>query len=379
MKTRIKLIQLIHGFPTGGAENLVKQYCQLFDEENIDLIILALHNHHSIFDKELEKSRLKIIYVDDVIDRHFDSFPDIVKKVMHRLFRKALVRSYIRNIRPDVIHYHLPLSEYIKKAKPNKGTKIFLTVHSEPKSLWNDKTERRKDKSATCWLIKNYSFKFIALHEKMREEINEMFGVDDTLVLNNGVQYDRFLVKESKDIIKKRLLIPENTVVIGHIGRFVAVKNHKFIVNIFDEFLRMHPNSILLFVGVGELQEEIKKMVDEKGLSGKVKFLGVRSDIPEILHIIDVILFPSVYEGMPVSLIEAQVSRTPCLVSDSITQEVKISNLLFFESLEQTAKIWAEKLDKILEMEIYPEVDNDNWDLCKSVRMLEEFYGESMQ
>lgn len=371
---RTKVVQLIHGFSTGGAESLVKQYCILFNKERINLLVIALHNHHSVFDQELAQNQIKVIYIDDIIDDTFRIFPGIVKKAMHRVFRKILVKKYTREFSPDVIHYHLLLSEYVKYINPSKETKVFLTIHSAPEKVWAKNSVRQKDKRAVEWLIKNKKMHLIALHEQMRKQVNALFNVNDTVVIRNGVIINRFVVSQSREELRNAVGVKKNSIVIGHIGRFIEVKNHKFLIDVFENYLKYNPETELVLVGVGELQSSIKSMVDNKGLSERTHFLGMRSDIPELLHMMDVIVFPSLYEGLPVTLIEAQVAKVPCLVSDNVTKEVKISNIIHFLSIERSADDWAREIDQILHSKEESIVDTREWDLHKIVNQIEDIY-----
>ena len=371
---RTKVVQLIHGFSTGGAESLVKQYCILFNKERINLLVIALHNHHSVFDQELAQNQIKVIYIDDIIDDTFRIFPGIVKKAMHRVFRKILVKKYTREFSPDVIHYHLLLSEYVKYINPSMETKVFLTIHSAPEKVWAKNSVRQKDKRAVEWLIKNKKMHLIALHEQMRKQVNALFNVNDTVVIRNGVIINRFVVSQSREELRNAVGVKKNSIVIGHIGRFIEVKNHKFLIDVFENYLKYNPETELVLVGVGELQSSIKSMVDNKGLSERTHFLGMRSDIPELLHMMDVIVFPSLYEGLPVTLIEAQVAKVPCLVSDNVTKEVKISNIIHFLSIERSADDWAREIDQILHSKEESIVDTREWDLHKIVNQIEDIY-----
>lgn len=371
---KVKVIQLIHGFTTGGAENLVKQYCLLFDKDKIELLVLALHNHHSIFDRELAENGIRVVYIDDIIDKRFCALPTAVQKVMHRVYRKSLVKRSIENFSPDVIHYHILLSEYVKYANPSTDTKIYLTIHSAPKKLWTEKRDRQKDRKATEWLIEKKNFRFISLHEEMRREMNEMFGVDDTIVVKNGVMIERFTVNTPKEKLKEELGIPKSAAVIGHIGRFIEVKNHRFLLDVFERYLEINEAAVLLLIGVGALKDDIEKLAKEKKMKDKVYFLGARSDVPKLLHIMDAMVFPSLYEGLPVTLIEAQTAGVPCLVSNRVTEEARISNILFFESLDHSADAWSKRLDEIIQNIPKLIVNTKDWDLKNIVRELEELY-----
>lgn len=129
--------------------------------------------------------------------------------------------------------------------------------------------------------------------------------------------------------------------VYGHIGRFSSQKNHAFLIDVFKEICINQPNSILLLVGSGELETEIRMKVKNLNLEDKVLFLGVRKDIPQLLSLMDVFVFPSLYEGMPNTVVEAQATGLHCIISDSITKQANFTGLVKYVSLTENAKKWA--------------------------------------
>ena len=133
----------------------------------------------------------------------------------------------------------------------------------------------------------------------------------------------------------------EDKLVIGHIGRLNHQKNHKFLLDVFAKIKEKEDKAVLVLVGKGELENEIKAKVDDLGLSNSVIFTGVRSDIPALLSAMDVFVFPSFYEGMPNTVIEAQATGLPCIIADTITREADITGLVRYMSLDETADEWA--------------------------------------
>ena len=129
--------------------------------------------------------------------------------------------------------------------------------------------------------------------------------------------------------------------VYGHIGRFSNQKNHAFLIDIFKEICIEQPNSILLLIGSGELEPEIRNKVNNLHLKDKVIFLGVRKDIPQLLSLMDVFIFPSLYEGMPNTVIEAQATGLHCIISSTITQQANFTGLVKYVSLSNSASVWA--------------------------------------
>lgn len=162
-------------------------------------------------------------------------------------------------------------------------------------------------------------------------------------ILNNGIDTDIFSYSDKSRAESRKSLGLDDEFTLIHVGRFVGVKNHDFLIDVFEQVAKAHPNSKLVLVGVGDLEEKIRTKVQKKGLSDKVLFLGARKDIPALLSAADVLVFPSFYEGMPNAVIEAQALSLQCIVSDKITAECRITDLVEFLPLGN-AKQWAEKI-----------------------------------
>ena len=149
--------------------------------------------------------------------------------------------------------------------------------------------------------------------------------------------------EKSRNSLRKELSL-ENKFVIGHVGRFQRQKNHKFLIDVFGGVLKQKENAHLVLVGGnGELLEETKAYVTDSGLEDNVTFLGNRNDVNQLLSAFDMVVFPSLYEGMPNVVIEAQAAGLPCLISDTITPDADITGLVKYYPLEKTAKEWAEE------------------------------------
>ena len=159
-------------------------------------------------------------------------------------------------------------------------------------------------------------------------------------ILHNAIPYEDFIFNQDiRNKMRKDLNI-EDKLVIGHIGRFDEQKNHKFLVDIFEKIKEENKNAILLLVGKGNLENEIKKQVEELNLNDSVIFLGIRKDIPQLLMAMDIFVFPSLYEGMPNTVIEAQATGLKCIISDIITKEANITGLVNYVSINNTASEW---------------------------------------
>ena len=166
----------------------------------------------------------------------------------------------------------------------------------------------------------------------------------NVMIINNGIDISKFSFDiRIRELYRKQMGI-ENKHVLLHVGRFSEVKNHIFLLNLMMKFMNRHMDFILFFVGEGELINSIKQKVYSMGLSDCVYFLGQRKDISALMQMADIFLLPSFHERFPVTIVEAQAASLPCVVSDSITKEVKITDLVHFVSLREPEEVWIDTI-----------------------------------
>jgi len=163
-------------------------------------------------------------------------------------------------------------------------------------------------------------------------------------VILNGIDSSLFVYNEKiRNEVRKEMGI-EDKFVIGHVGRFVNQKNHTFLLDIFAEVAKRREDAVLVLIGIGELMDAMKQKADNLGIANKVIFAGFRDDRNKIMQAMDSFLFPSIYEGLSVVLVEAQASGMPVFASDSTTTETQYSPYMKFLSLHQPASEWAEEI-----------------------------------
>jgi len=207
-----------------------------------------------------------------------------------------------------------------------------------------------------------------------------LFGNKKFTVLNNAINVDRFLYNKEIQLQIKKELHLENDLVFGHVGRFNKVKNHIFLVEIFEKLRVKITNARLVLVGDGDLKEEIQLAVMNKGLQNEVVFLGERNDVPNLLQAFDFFLMPSLSEGLPVSLIEAQANGLKIFGSDQISREADITNNISFLPISEGIDIWV---NEILENLNYQKQNTKdliiaaNYDIESNTKKMESFYLES--
>lgn len=369
----IKIVHFIHGFNMGGAETLVKDYALLFNKKKIDLTILCFENHNSPWDKILKENDIRIIYINELIK--YNGNKRIIFRLINGIQRFLLVRKYIRSIKPDVIHQHLPISKYLVFANPVPKTKFVYTQHFDVSRLIEN---HRIDIWSTKKLIKKYKSKIIAINPKMQEDIRNLYTNVDCEIYNNGIDLSKFAQLSSPKEKRRELGIHENSFLIGHVGRFNVAKNHEFLIDIFSEICKIQKKAHLLLVGDGELKEQIEEKIKRYNVEQQVTILSHRTDIPELMNAMDIFVFPSITEGLPLSCIEAQVAGTVCLVSDAITKMTKVSNLIRYKSLTDGAKAWANEIVQLSKTNVeYYTIEE--WDIKNIVLKLEKMYEELVE
>ena len=204
-----------------------------------------------------------------------------------------------------------------------------------------------------------------------------MFGKHKFQIMNNAIDAKKFIYNEEVRKQKRVELGVEDKFVIGHVGRFNLQKNHEFLVKRFADFAKTNEDAILVLIGNGELQEKIKEMAKEYGIETKVKFLGLREDIPQLLQAMDLFLFPSLFEGLPVTLVEAQAAGLPCVISDMITDEIMITDQISKVSLSGNTSLWNQEIAKYRyskRKNTIEDIIEHGFDIEKNARWLEEFY-----
>ena len=197
-------------------------------------------------------------------------------------------------------------------------------------------------------------------------------------VINNGINVDKYKYSEEKHNELKKSFGMQNKIVFGHVGRFSQEKNHKFLIDLFYEIQKRMDEAILVLVGRGHLEKEIKEQVIVRGIENKVVFLGVRKDVPDLMNLFDAFIFPSLFEGFGIVGIEAQAAGLPCFFSEGIVKEAIVTKNVHVYPLELEASMWAENILK--ELEEFRRVDqckaiqNAGFDIRHTSQELEKFY-----
>lgn len=324
----IRIAQIVGKWLGGGVEAVVMNYYRHLDHDKIQFDFICDDDSTNIPYDEIEKLGGKVILI--------PPYQKVFK------YQKEL-RRVLRDGKYKIVHSHInTLSVFPLYAAKKVGVPVRI-AHSHSTT---NKKEWKKNllKQVLRPFSKKYATNYMCCSELAGRWLfgDKAYDEGKVYLLNNAIDLDKFKYdKKIGDKKRKELGIKEDTIVIGHIGRFVAQKNHNFLIDIFNQFHKKEKNSILLLAGQGPLQEEIKNKVRELGLNDSVRFLGQRNDANELYQVFDVFLLPSLYEGLPVVGVEAQASGLLCFFSDDMTKETKVLDSTVFMSLSNADDEWA--------------------------------------
>lgn len=373
-KNKTRVLYLIHGLNMGGAETIVKEYALLIDKRIYDVTVLCYHHQYdSPYEKLLKDNGIKVIFVCDYMPFYLKK--GMVFKAINHFQRYLLIKKYIHKINPDILHINLTLADMVRFARPKKNTVIFYTQHFDVSRLLQNKKEIKSIK----WLIHNYKFCMIALNDTMKRELEDLFDIHDVQVVNNGIDVRRYKTKLDKNKLRESIRIPRDCTLMIHVGRLTKIKNQEFIVNVFEALEKIDNNIFLLLIGSGEDKDKLLKLLDDKELSDNSMILSNRTDVPELLMMSDVGIFPSLSEGLGIAAIEMQMAGLQVFASTNVPKETQISNLIHFLDLQLGADKWAEKIYDVVKIQSKEKAefyDIDNWNIENNVHQIEKLYEE---
>lgn len=286
------------------------------------------------------------------------------------IFIKA-VKLFFKSHKYNTIHSHvIHLSFFFYPIAKFYGVKNI--IHHSHTTKWSDKFLSGLRNRILFFFARSFITKKLSCSDLAG---NFLFKKNYT-VINNGINTKNFKFNQEIRNQNRKELNIENKFVVSNIGRFVIQKNYPFLINIFNEIYKIDKDSILLLAGDGPLRKQIEKQVQNLNLTKSVKFLGIRRDIINIYQIIDVLVMPSLYEGLPVVGVEAQSVGVPCFFADTISKDVLICNSTQL-SLKLSAKQWAYEILKyryFVKKDETEVLKQKGFDIKENVKQLESIY-----
>lgn len=362
MKYPIRVLQVVTYMGRGGLETMLMNYYRHIDRSKVQFDFLTHREFEGDYDKEIKDLGGNVYHLSNL-------------NPLSTSYKKSLNDFFENHPEYKIVHSHLDCMAGIplKYAKLNNAPIRIAHAHN---------SNQTKDLKYPLKLFYKRNIKRNAnyLFACGDEAGKWMFNTDDFKVLNNAINAKDYTLNTNiRNNKRKEFSISDDSILVGHVGRFFPQKNHEFLIDIFNQFHKDHPNSYLMLVGEGELKSSIQDKVQSLGLEDYVIFTGLRSDVNELLQAMDVFLFPSLYEGLPVSIIEAQAAGLPCLISDKVPIECKKTDLVYQLNLDDSVNVWSDKvyeLSFITRRDTYEEIKESGFDIIENAKWLENFYIE---
>ncbi len=344
----------------GGTEAYMMNYYRHFDRTKLQ-VDFAVHGFaRGVYEDEIEAMGGRVFYLPIKSEDYFGNL-----KALREIYKSG---SY------SIVHSHMDAMNAVvlKQAKkcgiPVRISHSHNTQHQTKNKLklaLNDYAKRQ---------IRKYATELFACSDLAGQWL---YGADSFTVLNNAIDTEKYRFDPEKRRRMRASLGIGERFAVGHVGRLSFQKNHDFLLAVFRCLHEAHPEAVLLLVGDGERRAEIEAKIAEYSLQDSVILTGNRSDIPELLQAMDVFLFPSLFEGLPVTLVEAQAAGLPCLISDTITQKTALTDQVRFLSLEASPESWAEAVwngKAVSRSESCDKVRAAGYDIAEQAEKLQEFY-----
>ncbi len=324
-----RLLCIVSSLNTGGAETFLMKLYRTFDTNKYQMDFVV--NEPGVYDEEVTNRGGRIFSIPLRTQHPFSSFKALQLVIKRNNYRYVLKLCDTPIGITDLAAAKMGGATRVGVRSCNAGSnsskakeiamEIIRPLFNRlcdykiaPSKLAAEYTFGQKEASKNVYYVHNaINLKEYAFDEQQRQAIRKEFGIN-------------------------------NEIVIGHVGRFSRQKNHEYLIKIFSEILKKRDDAVLMLVGDGELKDHIIDIVKENGIDNKIFFTGVRSDIPALLSAMDVFCFPSFYEGMPNTIIEAQANGLNCIISDTITRECNLTGLVDFLSLSSSPEYWADAI-----------------------------------
>ncbi len=352
----------------GGAEAMIMNYMRNINRDIIKFDFLTNRDYRAAYEDEIESLGGKVYHMCPMYPGKF-----------HRY--KKEVREFLKE-HPEykIIHSNLEERSYLPlKVAKKMGVPVRIShSHNRPLGI-NPKLIVRY---YFRFMLKFYNTHMFACGEEAGDWLYGKKNRDNVTIMNNAVDANQYRYNPEVSKKMKKQLGIEGKKVIGHVGRFFPQKNHGFLIDIFNEIYKKDKDTVLLLVGGGELDDALKNQIKEKvrnlGLEDAVEFLGVREDVDRIVQTFDVFLLPSLFEGLPVTMVEAQAAGLPCVISDKVPIQCDLTGNVWVVPLEESPEKWADvvldKANNFEKRDTYQQIVDAGFDIKSQAKWLEEFY-----
>ena len=336
---KIRVLQVFASLDMGGAECRMMDVYRSIDREQIQFDFVTLLQGEQFFEQEIESFGGKVIKLQSPREIGIKNHIQALRKCM-REGKYQAVHAHTS--------YHCGIVMYAAK---KEGIPVRIT-HARTNGSIQNSIKTKVYITFGRGLINHYSTNKLAISEDSGKFV---FGNKNFEVVPNSIDLSKYQCVNQNDInnLRKELYIKENEVVIGHVGRFDRFKNQRFVIDVFSDYLKDNADAKLILIGDGDLKNELEQYAQQLHISDKIVFTGIRDDIPILMNLFDVLLFPSIIEGLGGVVLEAQAAGTPAVISENVPETVDVGlGLITRCSLETNKSIWVKKIQDSLAISI---------------------------
>ena len=362
MSEPLRVLQVIGSMNCGGAEAMLMNLYRNIDRSKVQFDFLVCNKDRAFYDDEIESLGGRIYRELEYINPS------------NLISYRAICESFFSKHNYKIVHCHIgSIAWFVLSVAKKYGAFTITHSHSTYAGLGNLPYRLL---SYPVRYTADYFFGCSFQAGKDRYGARTVRKADRFSVFKNAVNMSDFSFKPSvREQYRKELDLADNFTV-GIIARVSKEKNHSFLFEAFSRIVKQDSSAVLLVVGDGVLRDEAQLSVEQMGISDNVRFLGVRSDVKDLLNCLDLFVMPSLYEGLPVSVIEAQVNGLPCLLSTNVPEESAVTDLVSFLPIDSADK-WAQA---ILSYKGTPRADRSEeirragYDIADNAAKLCDFY-----
>lgn len=365
----VKILHIVHALSRGGGlSNFIMNYYRNINREKIQFDF--------IYFKEVESD-----FKDEILSLG-GKFYKFTQPGLNPAYKKE-AKTFFENHNGEynAIHCHVLFAAAVYSSIAQKYGVRHIISHSHSTQYGVGIIRRLRNRYFIKKAARNADIRMacsIAAAEFMYG--SEYVRAGKVNVINNAIDCKKYVFDDEVRCEMRSRLGVENRFVLGHVGGFVPIKNHDFLIDVFHEVCKLNPDACLLLAGgEGTAQSstlsQIKAKVDDLALSDKVKFLGIRSDIEKIMMAMDVFVFPSLFEGFGLVAVEAQSSGLPCIVSDAVPEDTRCTDKIKYLPLSDDSKVWAREIVDLPISDRYVNPDElSKYNTDVQVKRLEEIY-----
>ncbi len=363
MSKPIRILHVIGIMNRGGAEAMIMNLYREIDTDKIQFDFVENSYEEAAHDEEITKLGGRIYRCP-----HYNGFNHFEYVKWWEDFFQKHADEY------SVVHGHI-----------GSTAAIYLSI-AKKYNVWTIAHSHNTTKGSLMYRFYSYFTRHVAdeffacSKQAGLDRFGKRIANNKALchIFHNAIDTSKFISNKTiGEDIRKQLGIPLDSLVVGHVGRFAEAKNHMFLIDIFKQLHKMHPNSYLLLVGDGNLRDQIENKISLNNLEKHIILTGVQEDVHKFYQAMNVFVFPSLYEGLPVSLIESQSAGLPCVVSKNVPNDVAITELVEFLDLSIEPRRWAEIIldkAKFERVNTQAEIIKAGYDISDTTKWLTSHY-----